>query len=324
MLDQHRADDVRPRVVLVALVRRRPVGMQRLRLGRALGIRDRLERLVLDDDPLRRAPRLLGMVGRDDGDRLAEVAHAVDRQHRLVRELEPVRLLPRDVGVREHGVHAGKRERRGEVDREDSRVRVRAAQRVSPEHPRCRQVARVRELAGRLRRAVDALDALADAADAELAPARDAHGPRSPARRRQPDRVEDLLVAGAAAEVPGERLADLVLARVGRALEQRGGRDDQPGRAEAALHRARVDERLLHGMKVSPAPRPSTVTTSWPSACAASTRHAHTSVAVEEDGAGPALALLARVLRAGKPEPLAQRVEQALSFPDLGLERARR
>ena len=58
-------------------------------------------------DRLGRAARLLRMLGRDERDRLALVADAVDREHRLVGELEPVALLPRDVGVREHGVDAG-------------------------------------------------------------------------------------------------------------------------------------------------------------------------------------------------------------------------
>ena len=44
---------------------------------------------------LGRAPRLLGMLGRDERDRLAEVEDAVDREHRLVGELEPVALLAR-------------------------------------------------------------------------------------------------------------------------------------------------------------------------------------------------------------------------------------
>ena len=64
-------------------------------LGRALGIDDGLERLVLDVDRLRRAPRLLGMLGCDERDRLAVVADAVDREHRLVGELEAVRLAGR-------------------------------------------------------------------------------------------------------------------------------------------------------------------------------------------------------------------------------------
>ena len=62
-------------------------------LGRALHVGDRLERLVLDADPLGRAPRLLGMLGGDERDRLAVVEDAVDREHRLVGELEPVGLL---------------------------------------------------------------------------------------------------------------------------------------------------------------------------------------------------------------------------------------
>ena len=71
---------------------RRPVGVERLLLGRPLGVDDGLERLVLDDDRLGRAPRLLGMLGGDERDRLAVVADAVDREHRLVAELEPVGL----------------------------------------------------------------------------------------------------------------------------------------------------------------------------------------------------------------------------------------
>ena len=155
--DDERADDVRPRVVAVAVPHRRAVRMERLRLGRALGVDDRLERLVLDAHGRGRAPRLLRLLGGDDRDRLAEVAHAVDREHGLVGELEPVRLLAGDVLVREHGVDAGHRDRLGDVDRDDPRVRVRAADGVAPEHPGGVQVARVRELARDLRDRVAAL-----------------------------------------------------------------------------------------------------------------------------------------------------------------------
>ena len=81
--------------------------VDRLLLHRTLGVDDGLERLVLDRDPLRSAPRLLGVLGRDERDGLAEVAHLLEREHRLVGELEAVALLPRNVVVREHGVHAG-------------------------------------------------------------------------------------------------------------------------------------------------------------------------------------------------------------------------
>ena len=88
--DHEMADDVRARVVEVAVPGGRAIGMQRLLLQGALHVDDGLERLVLDPDRLDRPPRLLGMVGGDDRDRLAEVAHPVDREHRLVGELEPV------------------------------------------------------------------------------------------------------------------------------------------------------------------------------------------------------------------------------------------
>ena len=102
-------------------------------------------------------------------------------------------------------------------------------------------------------------------------------GPHS-ALGRQPDGVEDLLVARAAAEVAGQRLADLGIGGVRVARQQVVAGDDQPRRAEAALHRARLDEGLLDGVQLArPPPGPSTVTTSRPSACPASTRHAHTS-----------------------------------------------
>ena len=94
--DHDRPDDVRARVVAVAVAHRRAVGVERLLLGRPLGIDDELERLVLDDDRLGRPPRLLGVLRRDERDGLAEVAHTVDREHRLVGELEPVGRLRRE------------------------------------------------------------------------------------------------------------------------------------------------------------------------------------------------------------------------------------
>jgi hypothetical protein len=94
--------------------------------------------------------------------RLAEVAHAIEGQNRLIRELEAVQLRARDVLVGEDGVHPGHRERPGDVDLQDARVRERAAQRVAPEHPGRREVARVLELPRDLRHTVLARDDLAD------------------------------------------------------------------------------------------------------------------------------------------------------------------
>ncbi len=73
----------------------RPVDVQRLHLGRTLRVDDRLERLVLDSHGCSRPASLLGLLGGDDRDRLAEVADPVDREHGLIRKLEPVQLLSR-------------------------------------------------------------------------------------------------------------------------------------------------------------------------------------------------------------------------------------
>jgi hypothetical protein len=161
--DDHVADDVRTVVLAVAMRHRRPVGMQRRLLGRALHVDDGLEHFVLDPHGSRGAARLLGLLGRDERDRLSVVADALGGEHRLVGELEPVRLLAGDVGVREHGVDTGHPQRLGHVERDDPRVRVRAADGDAPEHPRRVQVAGVRELAGHLRRRVVTEAAVADA-----------------------------------------------------------------------------------------------------------------------------------------------------------------
>ena len=93
MADDDVPHDVRARVVAVAVRHRRPVRVERLLLGRALHVDDRLEQLVLDPDRGGGAARLLGLLGGDERDRLAVVADAVAREHGLIRELEPVGLL---------------------------------------------------------------------------------------------------------------------------------------------------------------------------------------------------------------------------------------
>src|SRR5205823_10024012 len=59
--DHHVPDDVRPGILEVAVATRWRAVVERLRLRRALGVDDRLERLVGDDDLLRGATRLLRM-----------------------------------------------------------------------------------------------------------------------------------------------------------------------------------------------------------------------------------------------------------------------
>ena len=166
--DPDRADDVRAVVLQVAVAHRRALGMELLLFGGALHVDDRLGGRVDDDDLPGGAARLLRVLGGDERDGLAVVAHPVDGEHGLVRELEAVGLRARHVVVREHRVDARHRRRGRDVDRDDARVGVRAPQRVPPEHPGGLQVARVRELARHLRSRVLALDGQADVADLQL------------------------------------------------------------------------------------------------------------------------------------------------------------
>jgi hypothetical protein len=115
------------------------------------------------------AAGLLGMLGGDDRDRLAEVAHLLHGEDWLVGDLEPVALVTGDVLVREDGADAGHAARLGCVDRGDAGPRVRAAKGVPVEHAGREEIARVGELARHLGDRVGAADRLADAPVLELA-----------------------------------------------------------------------------------------------------------------------------------------------------------
>ena len=171
---------------------------------------------------------------------------------------------------------------------------VRAAQRVAPEHPgpRGRSSTRSRP---HLRDRVVAQQAFADLADAERrSQCGDAHrAPRRGGRRRRSSR----------SPCSGRRSRRAPRAprpRTGRdPLEQVGDGDDEPGRAEAALDGTRFDERRLHRMQVV-APGE---TLDGDDLVAIHLRRQNEAgaheLAVEDDRARAALALLARVLRPG-------------------------
>ena len=67
------------------------VGMdRRVTAGdRGLGIEQRLEEFVLDDDRSEGTPAGLGMIAGDGGDRLADVADDVGREHGLILAISP-------------------------------------------------------------------------------------------------------------------------------------------------------------------------------------------------------------------------------------------
>ena len=193
---------------------------------------------------------------------------------------------------------AGHRQGLRDVDRDDAGVRVRAAERVAPEHPRRVEVARVRELALHLRRAVRPARRRSpmwpsSSRSVSVGGRRHAAPPPAPRRRSSGSRC-----SGRGCR---ERLADLVVRRARRVLEQVDGGDDQaracrtrtarrPRRrtppARGAARRPRRD--ALDGDDLVP------VGLRGEDEARADER------AVEQHRARAALALLAGVLRAGQ------------------------
>ena len=135
-------------------------------------------------------------------------------------------------------------------------------------------------------------------------------------------RAVDGTIARAAAQVAGERLADLVERRMGPGGEQRvSGQHDARGcRSRTALAPA-VEHGLLDGAE----PRSGAETLDGPDRGAMHLPHgneaAQDEVAVDDDGARPALALAATLLDAGEAARLAQEVEKARERLDLGARR---
>src|ERR1700704_3581089 len=126
--------------------------------------------------------------------------------------------------------------------------------------------------------------------------------------RRQVDRGDDLRVARAPADVAGQRFADLCRGRVWHARQEVVRGNDQARRAEAALHRARFEVCVLYRVQALIGRKPFH-RYDLAALCLATEHQARADeLAIQVYGARAALALLARVLRAGQAEMLAQHV----------------
>ena len=71
-------------------------------------------------------------------------------------------------------------------------------------------------------------------------------------------RLDDVLVAGATAEVGREHVEKVFVADIRLALQNADGQHQKPGRAETALQRVMIHEGLLHRMQLvasQPGPR---------------------------------------------------------------------
>src|SRR3989442_6331117 len=128
----------------------------------------------------------------------------------------------------------------------------------------------------------------------------------------QLDGFVDLDVAGAAAEVARQRLFDLVTRRTRARRQERLGGEEKRRCAIAALCRAQLGERFLERME-----RPTlrhALDRLDPVAGAGEAEHetGEDRYAIDEHGAGTALAQLAAVFRAREPQVLPQHLEQGL------------
>ena len=126
------------------------------------------------------------------------------------------------------------------------------------------------------------------------------------------DRFEDLDVAGAAAEIAGERFLDLLAARLRVVLQERPGGQEKSGRAISALRGAQVREGLLEWMEPARVRHPLDGLDFSPFAFEPEVEAGEDRLAVHQHRAGPALAELAAMLGSRQPQVLAKHLEQRL------------
>ena len=234
------------------------VDLRRALVAGVCGRRARRQLLVVDLEQLGRIARL--MVGLRDhaGDGVADIADLALGEHRMGAGLH-VRAVPGldhpaadqiapagrlDVVAGEHREHAGRRRGAALVDAADPGVRMGRADEIGIDLAGPVDV--VREVPGP-----------GDEALVLLAPDRSADPVRG--HRLQLlmsaaaalNGLDDVVVAGAAAEIAFQPLADLLLGGIRVALHQVDRAHDHAGRTEAALQPVMLAERRLHRVQLA-------------------------------------------------------------------------
>ena len=134
-------------------------------------------------------------------------------------------------------------------------------------------------------------------------------------------RLDDVLVAGAPAQVAGEPLADVGLARRRRCASA-ARTPSAACRACRSRTAGRADPRSPAGARAAcrPCASPSTVRISWPSACAANIEQDLTArVAVHDDDAAAAARRVAADVGAGQPAVFPQEIREQRARLDVPL-----
>ena len=223
--------------------------------------------LIVDPDQLRGRSRVLHGIRHDKRQMVAEEVHLVRAEHRLLRRPRAHFVHAGHIGGGDDADNALRLFGGGVIHCVDLRVRHRrpdertVQQGVRADVPGGVVVAEFESAAG-LVHAVHIPDRLADrgAGDGRHGLVFTDHDDRAFVRAeavdvrrfaaqaccRQLDRLDDLDIAGAAAVVVLQSFIDLPLGRRGIVQQQRLGRHDHARRAEAALHRADIEERALN------------------------------------------------------------------------------
>ena len=162
-LDDHVAGRFRIAVPQPDVPEHVAVGVDGRRRDRRLCVHQRFEHLVLDLDGRAGAGGELRVVGGHRGDGLAVEAHHAVREHGLVVVFQAVRTGSPQVVLRHDGVYPGHGQCTGDVDPDDARGGVRAAEGLAPGHAVDVEVGGERELAPDLGRRVGTQQALAEA-----------------------------------------------------------------------------------------------------------------------------------------------------------------
>ncbi len=301
--------------VLVLRVDARRVGFER-----APRVEHRRQHLVADVDQRGRLARGVAVDRGDGRQHVADAAHlfALGDEARPVVEQQSDPALAWHVGGGGDGAHAGQRAGARGVDAQHAGARMRRQHQRAVQHAGPGQIADEGPVAQRGLRGADARQRLADAAVG--AGRRDRLAALG--RGEQLDRVDDLHVAGAAAQVPVERVGDRLARRRGVAVGDRLGAQRDAGDAEAALQPGRggeaVGDLLAFGGRQA-VERDDVLAVGDPGAH----RAGRLRMAVDQHHAGAALALrAAAVLRRGDAAALAQRLQEPLVVPRLDALRA--
>ncbi len=136
---------------------------------------------------------------------------------------------------------------------------------------------------------------------------------------RRHHRIDDLAVTRAAAEHSAERIAGLLLAGAWVALQKLRAGDEHARRTDTALGGAVAEEARLQGRTMCRAVAEALHSHDFAAGDLArrdkAGAHRH---AIEEDGAGPAIARIASDFRAAQVQPLAQNQRQSVREPCIG------